>query len=387
MTYSGVDFFRLDTLLTEEEIQIRDTARRWVTDRVLPVIAEHARAGTFPQALIPEMARMGIFGATFPDHGCAGLSNVAYGLILQELERGDSGIRSFASVQSSLVMYPIREFGTEAQKEAWLPRLRDGRAVGCFGLTEAAHGSDPGGMETAARRVGDEWILQGAKMWITNGSIADIAVVFARTAEGIRGFLVERGTPGFSAPEVKHKWSLRASVTSELVFQDCRLPAGALLPGTTGLKQALMCLNQARYGIAWGAVGAAQACYDDALRYALERTQFGRPIASFQLVQQKLADMVSEITRAQLLAWQLGRLKDRGEARHFQVSLAKRNNVAAALTIARTARDILGAAGITDEYSVGRHMCNLESVNTYEGTYDIHGLVVGAALTGIEAFR
>ena len=330
---------------------------------------------------------MGIFGACFTDYGCAGLSDVAYGLILQELERCDSGLRSFASVQGSLVMYPIREFGTTEQKERWLPRLRTGAAIGCFGLTEADHGSDPGGMETRATPDGDGWILQGSKMWITNGGIADVAVVWARTAEGIRGFLVERGTSGFSTAEVRHKWSLRASVTSELIFDQCRLPAGALLPGANGLRAALQCLNQARFGIAWGALGAAQACYDEALRYALERRQFDRPIASFQLVQRKLAWMASEITKGQLLAWRLGRLKEEGKLRHWQVSLAKRNNVAVALETARTARDILGAAGITDEYATGRHLCNLESVSTYEGTHDIHGLVIGAAATGIEAFR
>jgi len=387
MTRRGADVFRLDSLLSAEEIQIRDTVRVWVDDRVLPVIAEHARRGTFPLELVPELAGLGVFGASFPDFGCAGLSHTAYGLIMQELERGDSGVRSFASVQGSLVMWPIREFGSEAQKERWLPLLRDGRAIGCFGLTEADHGSDPGAMATSARPDGGGWILNGSKMWITNGTIADVAVVWAKTPDGTRGFLVEKGTPGFSATDVKHKWSLRASITSELVFQDCRLTADALLPRTSGLKNALQCLNQARYGIAWGALGAAQACYDEALRFALERRQFDRPIASFQLVQAKLVHMLGQITLGGLLAWQLGRLKDRGELRHPQVSLAKRNNVAMALESARLARDILGASGITDEYCVGRHLCNLESVYTYEGTHDIHTLILGAAITGIEAFR
>ncbi len=385
--FRELDLYRVEDLLTEEERAARETVRGWVDSRAMLLIRDHARAGTFPSALVPEMGAMGIFGASFTDYGCAGLSDVAYGLILQELERCDSGLRSFASVQGSLVMYPIREFGTTEQKERWLPRLRTGAAIGCFGLTEADHGSDPGGMETRATPDGDGWILQGSKMWITNGGIADVAVVWARTAEGIRGFLVERGTSGFSTAEVRHKWSLRASVTSELIFDQCRLPAGALLPGANGLRAALQCLNQARFGIAWGALGAAQACYDEALRYALERRQFDRPIASFQLVQRKLAWMASEITKGQLLAWRLGRLKEEGKLRHWQVSLAKRNNVAVALETARTARDILGAAGITDEYATGRHLCNLESVSTYEGTHDIHGLVIGAAATGIEAFR
>ncbi len=385
--YRGLDYYRVDALLSPEERSVRETVCAWVEERVVPIIEGHARAGTFPVELIREMGDLGFYGAAFPDYGCAGLSHVGHGLIMQELERGDSGLRSFASVQGSLVMFPIREFGTTELKDLWLPRLRTGEAVGCFGLTEAGHGSDPGAMETTARRDGGSWILNGSKYWITNGTIADVAVVFARTGDGVRGFLVPRGTPGFTAPEIRHKWSLRASVTSELVFDDCRIPAENCLPGATGLKHALMCLNQARYGIAWGAIGAAQACYDAALRYAGSRVQFDRPIASFQLVQQKLVDMVTEITKAQLLALQLGRLKDRGEAHHDQVSLAKRNNVGIALEIARKARDILGAAGITDEFPVGRHLCNLESVNTYEGTYDIHALVVGASITGIEAYR
>jgi glutaryl-CoA dehydrogenase len=385
--YQGVDFYQVDALLSAEERQVRDLVREWVSDKIIPIIEGHAGAGTFPMELVPEMGELGFFGPSFPDYGCAGLSHVAHGLIMQELERGDSGLRSFASVQTSLVMFPIREYGSEEQKQRWLPPLRQGKAIGCYGLTEADHGSDPGGMETRARRTKDGWLLNGSKMWITNGTVADVAVVFAKTEEGIRGFLVERGTPGFSAPVIHGKFSLRASVTSELVFEDCLIPEGNLLPGSHGLKSALSCLNQARYGISWGALGAAQACYDCALHYALERTQFDRPLASFQLVQNKLVDMVAEITKGQLLALQLGRLKDRGEAKHYLVSLAKRNNVSMALQIARQARDILGAAGITNEYPVGRHMNNLESVITYEGTHDIHALIVGAALTGLEAYR
>jgi len=383
----ALDLYRVDELLSEEERAVGATVRSWVSQRALPRVVQAARQDAFPLELVREMGDLGFFGATFDDYGCPGLSHTAYGVMMRELERGDSGLRSFASVQSSLVMYPIRSFGSPEQRERWLSPLRRGEAIGCFGLTEPDHGSDPGALETRAARAGDEWVLNGAKMWITNGTIADVAVVWARTDEGIRGFLVERGSPGFSAPEIRHKFSLRASVTSELVFQDCRIPAANLLPGTNGLRQALQCLNQARYGIAWGAVGAAMACFDEALRFARVRTQFDRPIASFQLVQTKLADMASEITKAQLLAWRLGSLKDGGQSRHDQVSLAKRNNVAVALSIARTARDILGANGITDEYVTGRHLCNLESVSTYEGTHDIHGLILGAAITGIDAFR
>ena len=358
-----------------------------MSEKILPIIEDHARDGTFPMHLVPEMGEMGLFGASFSHYGCAGLSHVAGGLMMQELERGDSGLRSFVSVQSSLVMYPILTFGSAAQKEKWISRLRTGEAIGCFGLTEPDFGSDPGGMITRAKRVGDGWLLNGAKMWITNGTIADVAVVWARTDEGIRGFLVEKGTPGFTAPETHGKFSLRASVTSELVFQDCLIPVENILPETTGVKNALMCLNQARYGIAWGAIGAAMACYESALDYALNRIQFSKPIASFQLVQEKLVFMVTEITKAQLLAVQLGRLKERGEAKADRVSLAKRNNVSIALQIARIARTILGANGITSEYPVGRHMTNLESVYTYEGTHDIHTLILGASITGIEAYR
>ena len=385
--FQGLDFYNADSLLAEEERLIRDTVRDWVTDKILPVIEEHYRKDSFPMELVPEMGELGFFGASFNEYGCAGLSHVAHGLIMQELERGDSGLRSFVSVQTSLVMYPILSWGSEEQKAKWLPRLRTGESIGCFGLTEPDYGSDPGGMVTTAKRVEDGWLLNGTKMWITNGTIADVAVVWAKTGEGIRGFLVEKGTPGYSAPIIHHKYSLRASITSELVFQDCLIPEANLLPKTTSLKHPLMCLNQARYGIAWGAVGSAMACYDAALNYAKERIQFGKPIASFQLVQAKLAHMVTEITKAQLLVIQLGRLKERNDARFERVSLAKRNNVAMALEIARMARDILGANGITSEYPVGRHMNNLESVITYEGTHDIHTLILGAAVTGIEAFR
>ncbi len=385
--FKGIDFYEMDGLLTEEERQVRDMVRSWASDKIIPIIEEHAREGTFPRELVREMGELGFFGASMTEYGCAGLSHTASGLIMQELERGDSGVRSFASVQSSLVMYPIFTFGSEAQKKSWLPRLRSGEAIGCFGLTEADHGSDPGGMETRARRVEGGWLLNGSKMWITNGTIADVAVVWAKTEEGIRGFLVEKGTPGYTAPEIRNKFSLRASVTSELVFQDCLIPHENILPETSGIKNALQCLNQARYGIAWGAIGAAMACFETARDYALVRTQFGKPIAGFQLVQEKLTYMVTEITKAQLLALQLGRLKEQGRARADRVSLAKRNNVAIALQTARLARDILGANGITSEYPVGRHMVNLESVHTYEGTYDIHTLIVGASITGIEAFK
>lgn len=384
--YQGLDYYDSASLLHEDERGIQTVCRDWVEDRVIPIIDAAAREGSFPIHLVREMGRLGFLGACFPDYGCAGLSPTGYGLLMQELERGDSGLRSFASVQGSLVMFPIREFGSDEQKKNWLPRLARGEAIGCFGLTEADHGSDPGGMETRATRCADGWSLQGTKMWITNGGIADVAVVWAKTEEGIRGFLVERGTEGFTTSDVKHKFSLRASVTSELSFQECRLGDDALLPGSNGLKSPLQCLTQARFGIAWGAIGAAQACYDTALRYTLARTQFGRPLASFQLVQQKLAHMVTEITKAQLLAIQLGRLKERGAVRPHQVSLAKRNNVAMALEIARLARDMLGASGITDEYPVARHLCNLESVSTYEGTHDIHALIIGQSVTGIDAF-
>jgi len=385
--FHGVDYFGIDGLFSEEEILVRSTVREFVEDNVLPVIEEHYRRGAFPTDVISRMADLGLFGATLPaDYGCAGMNNVAYGLAMQELERGDSAVRSFASVQSALVMYPIFAYGSEAQKEFWLPRLAKGDSVGCFGLTEPDFGSNPGGMLTRATRHGDGYLLNGAKMWITNGTIADLAVVWAKLDGTIRGFLVEKGTPGFSAPEMKGKHSLRASVTSELVFQDVVVPAAKMLPGAEGLRAPLSCLSQARYGIAWGALGSAMACYDAALAYARTRVQFDKPIASFQLTQAKLVEMLSEITKAQLLCVQLGRLKDAGKARFQQISLAKRNNVDHALRIARDARTILGANGILDEYPVMRHAANLESVLTYEGTHEMHTLIVGEDITGIPAY-
>ncbi len=386
--FQGVDYYNMDRLLGEEEILARQTVRSFVDKELLPIIEEHNREGRFPMNLVRQMGELGIFGATLPEtYGCAGANNVIYGLMMQELERGDSGVRSFASVQSSLVMYPIFTYGSEEQKRKWLPRLATGEAIGCFGLTEPDHGSDPGGMTTKAERKGDGFLLNGAKMWITNGTIADVAVVWAKLDGTVRGFLVEKGTKGFTAPEMKGKHSLRASVTSELIFQDCAIPAANQLPLAEGLKAPLSCLTQARYGIAWGAIGAAMACYDSALNYARARIQFDRPIASFQLVQRKLVHMVTEITKAQLLCLQLGRLKDAGAYRHTQVSMAKMNNVAVALDIAREARSILGANGIIDEYPVMRHMANLESVKTYEGTHDIHELIIGEDITGFSAFQ
>jgi glutaryl-CoA dehydrogenase len=386
-SFQALDLLAIDDLLAEEERLVRDTVRAFVTERVLPVIEEHFRAGTFPADLIPVMAELGVFGANLHGYGCAGLNNVAYGLIMQELERGDSGLRSFVSVQGALVMYPIHAFGSEPQKERWLPRLAKGEAIGCFGLTEPDAGSDPGRLRTRASRRGDGYVLNGAKAWITNGSIADVAVVWARCDDGVvRGFLVERGTPGFSTRDHQGKFSLRASVTSELIFQDCAVPETSLLPGTVGLKNALMCLNQARYGIAWGGVGSALAVYDEALTYGKSRVAFGRPIAGFQLQQEKLVWMANEITKAQLLAWRLGRLKDDGRATAVQISLAKRNNIWLAREAARLAREMLGANGIADEFQAGRHFCNIEAVYTYEGTHDIHTLIVGEALTGISAF-
>jgi glutaryl-CoA dehydrogenase len=385
--YEGIDFYALDELFGEEERQVRDTVRSFVSERVLPIIEKHNRAGTFPAELVPAMAEMGLLGANLKGYGCAGLGAVAYGLIMQELERGDSGLRSFVSVQGSLVMYPIATFGSEAQKKRWLPALAEGRAIGCFGLTEADAGSDPTAMRTRAQKSADGWRLSGSKMWITNGTLADVAVVWARTEEGVRAFLVEKGTGGFSARDIQGKFALRASVTSELVLEDCLLPHDALLPQAEGLKAALMCLNQARYGIAWGAVGSAMAVFDEARRYAGSRIMFGKPIGSFQLVQEKLVTMLTEITKAQLIAWRLGRLKEAGKATPQQVSLAKRNNVSAALDIARLGRDLLGANGTADEYQAGRHMCNLEAVKTYEGTHDIHTLVLGEWITGIPAYR
>jgi len=380
------DFMQLEGLLTEDERHVRDAVGRFVDERVLPIIAACFEEERFPRELIPEMAAMGLFGPTFKDYGCAGLSNVAYGLIMQELERGDSGLRSFASVQSGLVMYPIHRYGSDEQKERWLPALAQGQAIGCFGLTEPDGGSDPGTMKTRARRAGGDWVLSGAKMWITNGTVADVAVVWAQTDEGIRGFLVEQGAPGFTSRDIAHKFSLRASVTSELFFDDCRVPERNRLPGAAGLAAPLSCLTQARYGIAWGAIGAAQACFREALAFARQRVLFGEPLIQKQIIQQRLAEMVRRISTAQLLAWQLGRLKDLDQMHHTQVSLAKWNNVRMALDVARDARDLLGAGGITVEQVAIRHMLNLESVITYEGTETIHQLIVGREICGVEVF-
>ncbi len=387
LKFQGVDFYNIESLLSEEEILVRNTVREFVDDNVLPIIEKHNRAGTFPIDIVKKMAELGMFGSTLPaKYGCAEMNNVAYGLVMQELERGDSGVRSFASVQSALVMYPIYTFGSEQQKDYWLPKLASGESIGCFGLTEPDFGSNPGGMITRAEEKNDAYVLNGAKMWITNGTIADIAVVWAKLNGTIRGFLVEKGTKGFHAPEMTGKHSLRASVTSELIFQDCAISKENILTKSDGLKSPLMCLNQARYGISWGGIGAAMACYDAALNYAKSRIQFNKPIASFQLTQEKLVYMVTEITKAQLLCLQLGRLKDQNKLRFQQVSMAKRNNVYIALEIARIAREILGANGILDEYPVMRHMANLESVKTYEGTHEMHTLIVGEDITGIPAY-
>jgi glutaryl-CoA dehydrogenase len=388
--FKGVDFVEFDSLLTEEERMVRATARQFIEDNLIPIIEQCNREGSFPRQLIAPMGELGFFGAALTGYGCAEMSNVEYGLIMQELERGDSGVRSFASVQSGLVMYPIWAFGSEEQKQKWLPAMAKGEKLGSFGLTEPDAGSNPDAMRTRARREGNEYVLSGEKMWITSGSISDVAVIWAKSDEHggkVRGFLVETDRPGFSSQDVHGKWSLRASVTSSLSLQDVRIPACNLLPGTSGLKSALMCLNQARYGIAWGAVGAAMACYDCALQYAQFRKQFrDQPIASHQLVQEKLVWMINEITKAQLLVLQVGRLKDAGKVKPEHISMAKRNNVWMALECARLARDILGANGIADEYPVFRHMANLESVKTYEGTHDIHTLIIGSAITGIDAF-
>jgi glutaryl-CoA dehydrogenase len=389
------DLFNIDAALTEEERAVRDSIRRFVDERVLPVIGDAYVEGKFPKHLIPEMGELGVFGANLPEeYGCAGLNNVSYGLIMQELERGDSGVRSFASVQGALVMYPIYAFGSEEQKKHWLPKMAKGEAIGCFGLTEPDYGSNPAGMITRAKKQADgSWILNGAKMWITNGSTAVVAVVWAKTEEGdtegtsIRGFLVPTNSNGFSAKDQKGKLSLRASDTSELVFADVHLPADAILPKSGGLKSPLMCLTQARYGISWGAIGAAIACYEEALAYSKTRVMFDKPIGGFQIQQVRLAEMLTEIVKGQLVSLHLGRMKDAGTFTPQQVSLAKRNNVNIATDIAREARRLLGANGILAEYASMRHMANLESVYTYEGTHDVHSLVLGMAVTGMNAFK
>jgi glutaryl-CoA dehydrogenase len=383
---SATDLYNIDRLLSEEERMVRDTVRQFVRERVLPIIGEHFEAGTFPRELIPAIAELDLLGMHIHGYGCAGLSAVCYGLACQELEAGDSGLRSFVSVQGSLAMFPISAFGSEEQKQKWLPQMAQGKVIGCFGLTEPDSGSDPGSMRTTARKDGNTYVLNGTKMWITNGGIADIAVVWARAEDGVRGFIVEGGTPGFSTSDIHHKLSLRASITSELHFEDCRISTENMLPNVRGLRGPLSCLNEARYGIAWGATGAARACYEVALDYAKTRVQFNRPIARFQLVQQKLAIIATELVKAQLLSLQLGRLKDEGLLHPVQVSVAKRNNVREALKTAREARSILGANGITLEYPISRHSNNLESVYTYEGTDDIHTLIIGQAITGENAF-
>ena len=385
--YEGVDFYKMEQHLTEEEIMVRDLVRDWVDEKVIPIIEEYYTKGTFPTELISEIGEMGLFGCNLEGYECAGLSNVAYGLVCQELERGDSAIRSCVSVQGSLSMYPIHAFGTEEQKQKYLPGMAKGEIIGCFGLTEPDHGSDPGGMETKAVEDDDSYVLNGAKMWITNGTIADLAIVWAKLDGKIRGFIVEKGDSGFTAPEMKGKHSLRASITSELVFQDCRIPKDRILPNVQGLKGPLSCLTQARYGIAWGSLGAAMGCFHSSVDYSKSRIMFEKPIASFQLVQNKLAWMLREITKGQLLAYHLGRAKDKGEATPEMVSLGKMNNVDAAIQIARMARDIHGANGILNEYPIMRHMANLESVYTYEGTHDIHNLILGRWITGIQAFE
>ena len=388
MPFGGVDYFQMADLLSDEEKLVTATFRRFVDDEIMPVIGRHFRNGTFDSAWPRRLGALGALGANLVGYGCPGLDAVAYGLIMQELERGDSGIRSFASVQGALVMYPIHAFGSEEQKQRFLPKMASGELIGCFGLTEPDFGSNPGGMRTTAKETADGYVLNGEKRWITSGGLAEVAVVWAKCEDGaVRGFLVERGCKGFSTRDIHGKFSLRASVTSELIFEDCLVPKSAVLPGVKGLRGPLSCLNQARFGISWGVIGAAMACYDEALSYTKDRVQFGgKPIASHQLVQLKLVDMLQEITKAQLLSLQLGRLKEAGKVRPQQVSLAKRNNVKMALECARNARDLLGANGITDEYQSGRHMCNLESVFTYEGTDHIHTLIIGEDITGSAAF-
>jgi glutaryl-CoA dehydrogenase len=386
--FKGVDFIEFDSLLTGDERMVRANTRAFIEDNLIPIIEQCNRDGRFPRELVKPMGAMGFYGASLEGYGCAGMNSIEYGLLTQELERGDSGIRSFVSVQSALVMYPIYAFGSDGQKDFWLPKLATGEKIGCFGLTEPDFGSNPGGMRTRARKDGSDYVLNGEKMWITSGSIADVAIIWAKTEDdNVRGFLVETDRPGFKATDVHGKWSLRASVTSGLAMQDVRVPAENMLPLSGGLKSPLMCLSQARYGISWGAIGAAMACYDTARQYAGERKQFrDQPIASHQLVQEKLAWMITEITKAQLLAYQVGKLKDAGKAEFQHISMAKRNNVWMALECARMARDILGANGISDDYPIMRHMMNLESVKTYEGTHDIHTLIIGQSVTGIAAF-
>lgn len=386
--FNGVDFYQIDDLLTDEEKLVRGSVRRFVNEKVLPIIELKYMNGDFPVELIQNMAELGLFGINLPQqYGCAGLNNICYGLAMQELERGDSGIRSFASVQSALVMYPIYQFGSDEQKNFWLPKLASAEKIGCFGLTEPDYGSNPAGMITTAKKVNGGYILNGAKMWITNGSIADIAVVWAKLDGEVHGFLVEKDFKGFLATTMKGKHSLRASITSELIFEDVFVPDSHILPNTSGLKSPLMCLNQARYGIAWGVIGSMMACYESSLEYSKSRIQFGKPIASFQLTQHKLVYMITEITKAQLLVLRLAQLKDENKVKHYQISLAKRNNVEKALEIARIAREILGANGILNEYPVMRHANNLESVKTYEGTHEMHTLIVGEQITGISAFE
>jgi glutaryl-CoA dehydrogenase len=388
MGFKGVDYLLADSQLSDQELLVRQTARRFVDERVLPTVREAYRDGTFPSHLIREMGELGFLGASLEGYGCAGMSSFEYGLIMLELERADSGIRSFASVQGALVMYPIHAFGTEEQKQQWLPRLASGELIGCFGLTEPQFGSNPSGMLTTAKKVGNCWVLNGEKTWITNGSVADVSIVWARTEAGIQGFLVEKGTPGYTTSDLHGKMSMRCSVTSSLAFSDCKIPESNVLPAAKGLKSALACLTQARYGIGWGVIGAAMDCYETARQYTIVRKQFDdKPIASHQLVQEKLAWMITEITKAQLLAMHCGRLKDEGKLEPAHVSMLKRNNVAMALECARLSRDLLGANGIMDEYPIMRHLCNLETVKTYEGTDHVHALVIGERVTGIPAYR
>ena len=387
-SFPGVDYLHIDSLFNEQELLVRQSLRRFVDERVLPLVRDCYNDGRFPAELIPELGALGVFGANLEGYGCAGMSNVEYGLVMQEIERGDSGLRSFVSVQGALVMYPIYTYGSEEQKQKWLPRLQSGESIGCFGLTEPGFGSNPGGMQTTAKRDGKSWILNGEKTWITNGGLAEIAVVWARTEEGVRGFLVEKGTPGYSTSDIHGKLSMRASVTSSLAFADCRVDEGAMLPLAKGLKGPLSCLTQARFGIGWGVLGAAMDCYETARAYSVTRKQFDdRPIASHQMVQEKLAWMITEITKGQLLALQCGRLKDKKKLEPAHVSMLKRNNVSIALECARLSRDLLGANGIMDEYPIMRHMCNLETVKTYEGTDHVHALVIGERVTGVAAYK